>query len=71
MVDSITDDIKKIVVNKQSNYIHKKIIGIVTTNDCSMTILNCIYHCMNNKDIFDKYEFNNIINLVNEINYGK
>lgn len=56
-------------INKNVAVINKLLLGFID-EDCSIPILGILIHCLENIIIFNDTQKNNLINLLNKVNYA-
>lgn len=56
-------------INKNVAVINKLSLGFID-EDCSIPILGILIHCLENTIIFNNTQKNNLINLLNKVNYA-
>ena len=55
-------------INKNVAVINKLSLGFID-EDCSIPIFGILIHCLENTIIFNDTQKNNLINLLNKVNY--
>lgn len=58
-------------INECNSYIEKENIGFISNDDCNIQILFIICNITENIDMFNDEQFNNIMYLLNEFDYGQ
>ena len=55
-------------INKNATVVNKLALGFID-EDCSIPVLGILIHCLENTIIFNDTQKNNLINLLNKVNY--
>ena len=65
--ETLVIECREKIINSEKNNINKLYLGYVEDN-CDVFVLNILFHCIENKDIFIEKQWNNIIKYINHVN---